>query len=124
MYFCIQGSIDVAHQLHYIEGIVSEADELYKSLDIPKDDDRDSIKVATTFVPREKVSLVVEMYNLLSTLMQERILLLCETLKASSFSEWADVFAVWLVEKKNKLNRFRIPHSVEIAEVCCSSDVS
>jgi hypothetical protein len=110
------GSIDVAHQLHYIEGIVSEADELYKSLDIPKDDGRDSIKVATTFMPSGKVSLVVEMYNLLSTLMQDRISLLCETLKVSSFSEWADVFAVWLVEKKNKLNRFRIPHSVEIAE--------
>ena len=114
----------MAHQLHYIEGIVSEADELYKSLDIPKDDGRDSIKVATTFMPSGKVSLVVEMYNLLSTLMQDRISLLCETLKVSSFSEWADVFAVWLVEKKNNLNRFRIPHSVEIAEVCCYSDVS
>ena len=105
--------MDVARQLQFVKRMQSEAEKLYESLNISNNEGQ----VASHYLPTQKVSIVVDSHNYLISLTKNRISLLDETLRASSFSEWADVFAIWLVEKKRRLDRFRIPHSVEIAEV-------
>ena len=70
-----------------------------------------------TLLPAEKLLDVRQSFDTLSKRAQDRIVLLEETLRATSFSEWADIFSIWLAEKKNALSRYTMPSSVDMAQV-------
>ena len=77
----------------------------------------DSVRERKTLLPAETLNEVQQGFDVLLKRAQERIMLLEEMFRATSFSEWADIFSVWLVEKKGTLSRYTMPNSVAMAQV-------
>lgn len=99
-----------------------EAELVYSSIEAverpeAKTDMTDNAVESKTLLPAEKLLDLRQGYDALSERAKNRIALLEETLRATSFSEWADIFSIWLAEKRNTLSRYTKPSSVDMAQV-------
>ena len=99
-----------------------EAELVYSSIEAverpePKTNMTDNAVESKTLLPAEKLLDLRQGFDALSERAKNRIALLEETLRATSFSEWADIFSIWLAEKKNTLSRYTKPSSVDMAQV-------
>lgn len=83
----------------------------------PETNMADNAVESKTLLPAEKLHDLQQVFKALNERAQDRLALLEETLRATSFSEWADIFSIWLAEKKNILSRYTKPSSVDVAEV-------
>ena len=77
----------------------------------------DSAVESKTLLPADKLHNLQHVFEALNERAQGRLALLEETLRATAFSEWADIFSIWLAEKNNALSRYTKPSSVDKAEV-------
>ena len=99
-----------------------EAKVVYNSIEPveragPETNMADSAVESKTLLPAEKLHNVQQVFEALNERAQGRLALLEETLRATAFSEWADIFSIWLAEKNNALSRYTKPSSVDMAEV-------